>query len=354
LVARGGTINGLEDLEDPLAELHTRNPELRRLIEYARDIASTSYAVLIEGETGTGKEVFARGIHAASRRRGRFVPVNCSAIPENMFEAELFGARRGAYTGLETERPGLFRIARGGTLFLDEVGDLPSGVQAKLLRVLDDGVIRALGATEWIAVDTRIIAATHKGLANLVDEGLFRSDLFFRLTATYLQLPPIRDRPEDLPMLIGEALDRAAAMQSIPRCSLHPSTMAILLDYPWPGNVRELRNVIATAVLRAANDMVEPEHLPPGCRDRRRSERERRRIRFDLPFFEALEEFEREYIADVLRRCNGNISAASRSCKLSRGALRNKARSYGLLGHTRAQTHSRERVRRSTTPGDDS
>lgn len=353
--SRVRTWSDCQDSEDPLGALSTRSPELLRLIEYARHVAPTPYSVLIEGETGTGKEVFARGIHVSSARSGPFVPINCSAVPENMFEAELFGARRGAYTGLDTDRPGLLRVAHEGTVFLDEVGDLPASVQAKLLRVLDDRVVRPLGSTDSYTVDVRIIAATHKGLATLVEDGMFRSDLFFRLSATYLRLPPVRERPEDLPTLIGQSLEDATNLQSVGTRTIHPKALAVLIDYAWPGNIRELNNVIATAVLNAQSDVIKIEDLPMRCRERRRRPSDRNRIRFDLPFFEALAEFEREYLADVLRRAKGNLSSASRMCKLSRGALRNKARAYGLLRTGEPPTKAtRARVRKPRSTNNDS
>jgi len=332
-------------VESPLSQIRTNNLELRRLVEYARQVATTPYSVLIQGETGTGKEVFARGIHVASKRRGSFVPINCSAVPETMFEAELFGARRGAYTGLVDERPGLFVVADKGTLFLDEVAELPTGTQAKLLRVLEDGLIRPIGGTEWVRVDVRVVAATHKSLEPLVERGLFRSDLYFRLSATAIRLPPIHERPEDLPQLINEALAEACRMQQVEPRELDSEALDVLLRYAWPGNIRELKNTLAAAVLRSTNGVVRVDDLPAAVRSQQAA------TSFEdyckMPFFDALERFEEMYIAELLRRSEGNLSRAARMAGLSRGTVRNKARRYHLLeGGEDGVTPKRSRVRR--------
>ncbi len=331
--------------ESPLAQIRTNNLELRRLVEYARQVATTPYSVLIQGETGTGKEVFARGIHAASGRGGPFVPINCSAVPENMFEAELFGARRGAYTGLVNERPGLFVVADKGTLFLDEVAELPTGTQAKLLRVLEDGVIRPIGGTEWMRVNVRVVAATHKSLEPLVEKGQFRSDLYFRLSATAIRLPPIRERPEDLSQLLDEALVEACRQQQVEAHTLDPSALEVLLRYAWPGNVRELKNTLAAAVLRSTTGVVRVNDLPAAVRSQEAitSLEDYCKMRF----FDALERFEEMYIASLLRRSEGNLSRAARMAGLSRGTVRNKARRYHLIeGGEDGESTRRSRVRR--------
>ncbi len=339
-------------VSDPLRALTANSRVVQQLVDYARQVAPTPYSVLIDGETGTGKEVFARGIHHASGRSGAFIPINCSAVPEHMFEAELFGARRGAYTGLDSDRDGLFEASSAGTLFLDEVGDLPAATQAKLLRVLDDRVVRPLGSTESHKVDVRIISATHRSLADLVSEGLFREDLFFRLSETHLHLPPIRERPEDLPELIEQALHTACSLQAIGERRLSAEAGDALREYAWPGNIRELNNVIATAVLNSTSHTVRLADLPGRLRARSSPVVCGASVRFDLPFFEALDEFERAYIADVLRRSNGNITEAARLSQLSRGSVRNKARSHGLIsGGSRTQA-PRTRVRRPNTKRD--
>ena len=327
-----------------LAEtVRTRNREVARLVAYAADVAATPYSVLIEGETGTGKDVFARGIHAASRRVGPFVPLNCSAVPETMFEAELFGARRGAYTGLDADRPGLFRVADRGTLFLDEVADLPGPMQAKLLRVLEDGELRPIGGTSSVRVDVRVIAATHEPLMPLVDKGRFRNDLFFRLSATCLRLPPVRNRPEDIGPLLHEALVHACDVQQVPLRTFSAPAMELLHSYPWPGNVRELKNVVATAVLNSKSGEIEVDELPGFVTAHGTLSSQKRQGR--LPFFEAFEIFERTYMTHLLRRAEGNLSRAARLSGLSRGTVRTKARQHGLLPGTDADAGKSRRAR---------
>jgi sigma-54-dependent transcriptional regulator len=331
-----------------LDRIHTSTGKLRDLVEYAVAVAPTPYSVLIEGETGTGKELFARGIHAASKRTGPFVPLNCSAVPDNMFEAELFGARRGAYTGLEDERPGLFAVADRGTLFLDEVADLPPAMQAKLLRVLEDGEIRPLGATKSMKVDVRIIAATHKYLKPLVDASRFRSDLFFRLSASCIRIPPVRERPEDIPQLVLDAVETACRVQDVPLCKVSDSAMAKLTSFSWPGNIREINNVVAAAVLNARGGTLRSEHFSLSSSPQGIPVVSSTPIAADRPFFEALQVFERAYVSDLLRRADGNVSAAARISGLSRSAVRSKAREYGLIkgGDTGNAPRQRSRVRK--------
>ncbi|RMH40876.1 MAG: sigma-54-dependent Fis family transcriptional regulator [Deltaproteobacteria bacterium] len=332
-----GAAAGVDSLRE---RVRSRNPKMQRLVDYAVAVAKTPYAVLLEGETGTGKEVFARGIHAASGRPGPFVPLNCAAVPDTMFEAELFGARRGAYTGLVDERPGLLSVADRGTLFLDEIADMPLPMQSKLLRVLEDGEIRPLGGTRSLRVDVRVIAATHRFLKPLVESGRFRRDLYFRLSAACIRLPPLRDRPEDIPLLVDAAVDAACRLQNVPRCSVSRAAINALMQHPWPGNIRELNNCIAAAVLRAQGAPITPPDLQlspsaPAIRatdagDRGDDDDEPPWMRG--PFFDALEAFEARYLRSLLRASRGNLSEASRISGLSRSAIRSKARAYGLLG----------------------
>ncbi len=324
--------------------VRSRNDALCEQVQRSLDVARTPYTVLIEGETGTGKELFARGIHAASGRSGPFVPLNCSAVPETMFEAELFGARRGAYTGLDSDRPGLFSIADGGTLFLDEIADLPAPMQAKLLRVLEDGVIRPLGATSTQHVDVRVVAATLKSLSGLVESGSFRRDLYFRLSPACIRLPALRERPEDIPVLIEDAIAEACALQGVSPRTTSPQALQHLLDYEWPGNIRELKNVIAAAVLASTSESITEADLPSRIRDGTSETRPAVRAPSSLPFFDALEGFERTYLVDLLDRAQGNISEAARLSGLSRASVRNKARRYGLLPGEPTRPH-RSRVR---------
>jgi DNA-binding NtrC family response regulator len=348
---------GLGEVRSPesgaarFGRMRSRNLEMQRLLQYGGRVARTPYAVVIEGETGTGKELFARGLHAASGRPGPFVPLNCSTVPPQMFEAELFGARRGAYTGLDSDRPGLLRVASTGTLFMDEIADLPASTQAKLLRVLEDGRVRPLGATSAIAVDVRVVAASHLSLATMVERDQFRSDLFFRLAAISIRIPPLRERTEDIPVLIRDAITEACALQGVCRRKLDGECMALLMEYPWPGNIRELHNVINAAVLRSQCESVCVDDLPQSLRAPRSPPRANpAALLADRPFFDALAEFESGYIAALLERSEGNISQAARTSGLSRAAIRNKAKLYGIIASKQALQPRRRRVRKPRPP----
>lgn len=306
--------------------------EVFRLMESA---ASSPIAVLIEGETGTGKELVARGIHRAGpRARSPFLAVNCAALPENLLESELFGHRRGAFTGATHDRRGHFETAAGGTVFLDEIGDMPPGMQARLLRVLQEGEVIPLGDSRPRKVDVRILSATNRDLATAVREGRFRDDLYFRLAAFPIQLPPLRDRREDLPALIDHFVRQASARVDRRVAGVSHEAVERLTDYAWPGNVRELQNEIERAVtLGSAGDQLGLGHLsakitstavgaitsasviPTGP---------------PIPLREARARFEEAYIRDVLARQNGNVSRAAGVLGLSRVMLHKKLRAYGI------------------------
>ncbi len=347
----GGLVSASDSEAARFGRMRSRNLEMQRLLQYGSRVARTPYAVVIEGETGTGKELFARGLHASSGRPGPFVPLNCSTVPPQMFEAELFGARRGAYTGLDSDRPGLFRVANTGTLFMDEIADLPASTQAKLLRVLEDGHVRPLGATSAIAVDVRVVAASHVSLATMVDQSRFRSDLFFRLAAICIRIPPLRERPEDIPVLIRDAISEACDLQEVARRKLDGECMARLMEYPWPGNIRELHNVINAAVLRSQCESISVDDLPRSLRAPPAPPRSNpAALLADRPFFEVLVEFESGYIAALLERAEGNISQAARVSGLSRAAIRNKAKLYGIIASKQSHQPSRKRVRKPRPP----
>ncbi len=228
----------------------------------AARVANSDTAVLIVGETGTGKELIARAIHAGSPRAERpFVPVDCTTLPESLVESELFGHERGAFTGAVTTRRGLFEAAAGGTIFLDEVGDLPGALQAKLLRVLQERDIRRVGGTDRIPVDVRVIAATHRDLRARASAGEFREDLYYRLNVVAVQLPPLRERREDIPLLVRHFVDKYAGAADRPAPVVSPQAMARLAAYPWPGNVRQLENVLERAVTLAGGPVLLAEDL---------------------------------------------------------------------------------------------
>jgi len=256
----------IEERCDP-DQIVGRSPAMSALLEEVRRVADSRSNVLLLGETGTGKELFARALHAQSSRRDRpFVPINCSAIPESLVESELFGYQRGAFTGALTAKHGLFEEADGGTVFLDEIGELNPHLQSKLLRVIDDREIRALGATQSRKVDLRFVAATNVDITRAVGGGRFREDLLYRLNVITLQLPPLRERREDIPLLVGRFIEQFAAEFGRPLAAIDPEALQILERYPWPGNVRELRNVVERAALVAEGATLLPGHLPETLR----------------------------------------------------------------------------------------
>ena len=237
------------------------SPAFNQAISSVQRVAPSDLPVLLLGESGTGKELFAKAIHEASlRSRGPFVVVECSGLTESLFESELFGYEKGAFTGANTRKKGLVETAHGGTLFLDEMGDVPLSMQVKLLRLIESGTYRPVGSTESKQSDFRLIAATHKPLPNLVANGQFRQDLYYRISAFPIQLPPLRDRLLDIPLLVESMLKRGGPMRQ--RISVHPEAMQRLSQYPWPGNIRELRNVLDRAKLYADDGVLRLEHLP--------------------------------------------------------------------------------------------
>jgi transcriptional regulator with PAS, ATPase and Fis domain len=236
---------------------------MRALLAEVRKVADSRSNVLLLGETGTGKELFARAVHAQSSRRDKpFVPINCSAIPENLIESELFGFQRGAFTGAAAAKSGLFEEADGGTVFLDEIGELDQRLQSKLLRVIDDREIRPLGSTQSRRVDLRFVAATNLDIAAAVAGGGFREDLFYRLNVITLRLPPLRERRDDIPMLVARFIEQFAGELGKPLASVSPEALRILEAHTWPGNVRELRNIVERVVLIAEGAVLLPEHIP--------------------------------------------------------------------------------------------
>jgi len=237
------------------------------LIEEVKKVADSKSNVILLGETGTGKELFARAIHYSSSRKDKaFIPINCSAIPDNLLESELFGYVKGAFTGAVANKRGLFEEADGGTVFLDEIGDLSQPLQAKLLRVIDDHEIRPLGGVQSKKVDIRLITATNRDIAKAVADGAFREDLFYRINVIRLQLPSLRDRREDIPVLAQHFLEKFAGEIGKGTRQIDEAAEKILVSYHWPGNVRELQNIIERAVLIADGEKLQPEHLPEGIK----------------------------------------------------------------------------------------
>jgi len=237
---------------------------MQEVLRLAQRAAQAGASVLIQGETGTGKEVLARYIHQSGPRASKpFVPINCAAVPESMLEAELFGYEAGAFTGASKRKPGLMELADGGVLFLDEIASLPANMQAKLLRALEERVIRRMGGTKWIPVDVQILAASNRDLQEMVSKGTFREDLYYRLNVLQLRLPPLRERREDIPALVGFWVQRLAQRSGRIVRDVTPQAMEALQRYPWPGNIRELRNALERALLFCDGEIVGLEHLPP-------------------------------------------------------------------------------------------
>jgi transcriptional regulator with PAS, ATPase and Fis domain len=324
---RGG--RGARPYQRPAPALLGVSQALREVLQQVRQVAPTSVPVLILGETGTGKELVARAIHEQSGRHAApFVALNCAAIPEHLLEAELFGFRRGAFTGAERTKRGLLEEADGGTLFLDEIGEMPLALQVKLLRVLEVGELRALGATETRAVDVRIVSATHADLAESIERGRFRQDLFYRLNTVTLYLPPLRRRRVDIPFLAQHFAEEFGTAEAR-RITLSEDFLDALAHYDFPGNVRELRNAVERAIaLTAPGEQPSERELPPEIR------RVPRLLAMGT-LRDRLLEVERHAICDALERHAGNRTRVARELGLSRVGLRQKMRRLGIADRGR-------------------
>ncbi|MBI1396820.1 MAG: response regulator [Betaproteobacteria bacterium] len=299
------------------AAIITHNPELEAVLARARLVAAGDASVLIRGESGTGKELLAQAIHLASPRRDRpFMALNCGAIPEALLESELFGHMRGSFTGAARDNAGLFQSATGGTVFLDEIGDMPLALQVKLLRVLQERTVRPVGATKAVPVDVRIISATHRDLEAGIREGRFREDLFYRLNVVSFDVPPLRDRREDITLLATHFLTRLAAKYGKRVTAISSEALARLVEYDWPGNVRELVNVIEQAVALSTAPIVSAGLIENALRGPSTELQ---------PFEKARGQFEREYLSRLLKMTNGNVTHAARLAK------RNRTEFYKLL-----------------------
>jgi sigma-54 specific flagellar transcriptional regulator A len=321
---------------DGLVGASSHIAEITKLVERVAPSAAT---VLITGESGTGKEVVARRIHRLSGRKGQFVAINCGAIPEQLLESELFGYERGAFTGALSRRIGRFELAHGGTLFLDEIGDMPMPMQVKLLRVLQEHVIERVGGTESIPVDVRIVAATHRDLPRRIEEGLFREDLYYRLNVFPIEIPPLRERPEDIPPLVQEMIARIHDRYGV-RVYFTDDAMAVLRAYSWPGNARELGNLIERLAVIRPDATIDAAMLPWPLRpqdDARADELE------DAPATGAaalppsgldlkahLADVEREIIRAALERSGGVVQRAAEELGLRRTTLVEKINRHGL------------------------
>jgi transcriptional regulator with GAF, ATPase, and Fis domain len=312
----------------PITGMIGEHPSIQKIEAILQRVAVTDVTVLITGESGTGKELAARAIHNSSLRANRpFVPVNCAAIPENLLESELFGHARGAFTGAHSARAGMLHLANHGTILLDEVGELPLPLQAKLLRVLQDGEVRPVGADQPSVVDVRVIASTNKDLAHQVEKGSFREDLFFRLQVIPIHLPPLRARRSDIPLLIKHFLDKANRKHGL-SVSLSRESMIYLWEYDWPGNIRELENLIERLVILSDNNVSDLHDLPANIRsfvsDKKCPQPSLGNGRIDLR--EATEQLQYKLMEEAMRLTNGNKSAAARMLGLKRTTLVAKLR----------------------------
>ena len=306
-----------------------KSPAMQKIFDMINVVATTDATILIEGATGTGKDLLAKVIHSASRRFDQpFVKVNCAAIPGNLLESEMFGYVKGAFTGAERDKTGRFQEADGGTILLDEIGDLPLGLQAKLLRVLEDKEFYRLGSRRTVKVNIRIISASNRNLENLVAKRLFREDLFYRLNLFQIKLPELKDRKVDLPILIGHILRRVSAASGSRLPEVSEKVMEILLNYDYPGNVRELENILEHALIICQEETIQTRHLPEYLRVGRtiRKPSARRSIRL----LQVSDDEERDKIISALQQHNGHRAKTARALGMDRTTLWRKIKNYGI------------------------
>jgi transcriptional regulator with PAS, ATPase and Fis domain len=307
-----------------------KDPAIQKIFEIVPVVASSDATILIEGPTGTGKDVLAKVIHNASKRSKKaLVKVNCAALPDNLLESELFGYVKGAFTGAEKDKPGRFQEADGGTIFLDEIGDMPLSLQAKLLRVLEDKEFYPLGGRRTTKVDVRIISATNQNLERLVKEKRFREDLFYRLNVMRLDLPSLKDRQGDLPLLLSHILKRLCATRDTMVEKFSNDALEVLLNYDYPGNIRELENIIEHALIVCQDKIIERNHLPlalQGTISAPLSTEDRQ------PFDKEIEFSEKTIILEMLRKYNWNKGRAAAALDINRTTLWRKIKKYNISG----------------------
>ncbi len=323
-----------QDEADVLISQMGPSAEVRQIVDQVRQVASSSFTVLILGETGTGKELVAQAVHRLSDRRRRpFVALDCGAIPDTLLESELFGAEKGAYTGADRKRPGRFQLADGGTCFLDEIGNLPMPLQAKLLRALESREVQAIGSDRPTPIDIRLVAATNEDLQVRAQDGRFRPDLYFRLAQYTIALPPLRARRDDIPYLTQRFLEEASVELRRPVQQLQPAALQLLQHYPWPGNVRELRNVVRQAVLRSGELTIKPADLKPVLAAAPASTSGSAPLAgrtLKAIAAEAVKQAERQAIGETLRATRGNKSQAARRLQTDYKTLHLKMKQLGL------------------------
>jgi PAS domain S-box-containing protein len=325
-----------------------KSSSMQRLFDMIPMVADSPATVLIEGPTGTGKDLLARIIHSSSPRKSKpWVKINCAAMPENLLESELFGYARGAFTGAERDKPGRFQEADGGTIFLDEIGDLPLALQAKLLRVIEDKEFYPLGSRKIQKVDVRIISATNQDLTHMVATGRFREDLFYRLNVVRMELPPLTERRDDLPLLIHHVLRKLSAARALPPPMISEKAMQVLLNYAYPGNVREMENILEHALILCRNAPIEDRHLP----DYLYLSFRRNLRRNSTAESKDGERQEREAIAEALEKHKGHRGKAARDLGMDRTTLWRKMKRLGLDDRTKQSKASSSQKPRSTSKG---
>jgi two-component system response regulator AtoC len=330
LKRENAALRAAEAQEHDFKGIVAKSASMEKIFKMLSKISDYDSTVLIMGESGTGKELIARAVHSSSSRsRGPFVAVNCGAIPETLLESELFGHRRGAFTDAHADKPGLFSEAEGGTLLLDEIGELPLNLQVKLLRTLQEGTVRRLGDTKDLKIDVRIVAATIRNLADEVKEGRFREDLYYRLNVLPIRVPPLRERPEDITILVEHFVALNNVKLGTPISSATPKAQRMLLAYHWPGNVRELENAIERAMVLAEGEQITPDDLPARVQDT--SDPIRMTLGSgELSVKKTFRIIEEELIRRALAKTNGNRTVASKYLEISHRALLYKIKSYNI------------------------
>ena len=336
---RGVVIGGVETFQDltqveqlrkelearyTFEDIIGRSRPMTDLFNIIPQIAGSDSTVLIEGESGTGKELFARAIHnLSSRGKGRFVPVNCAALPDTLLESELFGYKAGAFTDARKDKPGRFALADGGTIFLDEIGDISPAMQARLLRVLQDHRIEPLGSVDSVQVNVRVVCATNKDLSGLVRSGDFREDLFYRVRVIHLKLPGLKERREDIPLLVDYLVNKYNRLQDKDIAGVSGPVMARLMEHDYPGNVRELENILEQAFVLCQGNMIEMHHLPAELRPDEMKTAE-------YAPATTLESMEKIMIMEALRRCKGSKKQAARELGINPSTIYRKIKSLGI------------------------
>jgi len=319
----------VEELRKELNKHHTfadiisKNPRMQEIFDILPEVAESQSTVLIEGESGTGKELLARAIHNLSPRSKKpLVTVNCAALPETLLESELFGYKAGAFTGAGKDKPGRFALAEGGTLFLDEIGDVSPALQIRLLRFLQERTYEPLGGTESLKANVRILTATNKNLQDLVEKGLFRQDLYYRINVVKLKLPPLRERREDIPLLIEHFIRRFNRLRGKNITGVAPEVLNILMNHDYPGNIRELENIIEHSFVLCRENLIQPQHLPDYLRPRK-----------EIPETSVgltLEELEKRFIREALIRNNWNRTITAKELGIHKTTLWRKMKKLGL------------------------